>query len=84
MGVQRIGTKRAADVMSALEVLGGEVLVTSTGKQRGKGSHVAIRMPGVSRPVIVHNAELTRKELYTICRQAQLDWGVFCQELQKV
>lgn len=78
MSPERIGTQNGDDVIKALCKLGGFVLFSSRGKQRGKGSHTLIKMPGVVRPVCIHDDELQRKELRTICREAELDWEVFC------
>lgn len=74
MGQKRLGSKSPREVIRALEGFGAVVL-----PRRGKGSHIALRMPGVARPVIVQDSEHRVSMLKTIARQAELDWDEFCK-----
>lgn len=76
MSATKVGTKKPLEVVRALEMLGGELL-----SRRGKGSHMAVRMPGVARPVIVQDREFTPSRLKNIARQAGIEWKDFKEVL---
>ena len=80
---ERLGTKRPREVIKALEILGGEV-IELRGKVMGKGSHTAVRMPGVARPVVVQDAEYSREMLRNIARQAQVKWEDFVRAFDQI
>lgn len=78
MSKRRIGAKNVKEVARALERLGGAV-----DWSRGDGSHAVVHMPGVRRPVTLQDRDYGRVRLGTICRQAEVSWGEFCDAFEK-